>query len=247
MSVRDERPLDAEEALSASLERLRREFCVAVTDDTISAYLQAAFEHVRQASRLESFVPLLAERFARQRLEALTWVEGRIGTGVPLVLFVCRDDAGPSQMALGLFEHHAGGRAVGWSGGTRPATAVSPAVVEAMAERGIDLSEEFPKPCTQEVLHAADVVVRLGDARLCEELPGRRYVDWRLPVVRDESLAGARALRDELEARVLSLLAELAAASSGRAHRPTGAAARPALRQAEPSSAGAPTPEASAQ
>lgn len=101
-------------------------------------------------------LPLLAEPFARQRLRALADV------GIPTVLFLCTHNAGRSQMALGFFEHFAGGQAVAWSGGSEPGIGVNPAAVEAMAERGIDISREYPKPWTDEIVRAADVIVTMG-------------------------------------------------------------------------------------
>ncbi len=98
--------------------------------------------------------PLLAEKFARQRLHALATVEGRSQDGRPTVSFLCTHNAGRSQMALGFFQHLAGGAAVAWSGGSEPASTINPAAVEAMRERGIDISAEFPKPWTEEVVRA---------------------------------------------------------------------------------------------
>jgi len=102
-------------------------------------------------------------------------VEGHPGTGVPAVLFLCTHNAGRSQMALGFFAAFAADRATGWSGGTAPGGVVDPAVVAAMAEAGIDIAREFPKPWTEEIVRAADVVISMGCGDACPMIPGRRY------------------------------------------------------------------------
>jgi len=102
-----------------------------------------------------TFLPLMAERFARQRLKALARVEDKAGDGVPVVLFLCVHNAGRSQMALGWFNHLAGDRAIAWSGGSEPGAEINAAAVAAMAEVGIDISEEFPKSWTEEIVRAA--------------------------------------------------------------------------------------------
>jgi arsenate reductase len=127
----------------------------------------------------------------------------------PAVLFLCVHNAGRSQMALGWFQHLAGGRAVAWSGGSEPGHQVNPAAVTAMREVGIDISAEFPKPWTDEVLRAADVVVTMGCGDACPVFPGTRYEDWTLADPAGQDVAAVRPIRDEIEQRVRSLLAEL--------------------------------------
>nr|WP_245675483.1 arsenate reductase ArsC [Micromonospora halophytica] len=112
-------------------------------------------------------------------------------------------------MALGFLTHLAGDRAVAWSGGSEPGNQVSPAAVAAMAERGIDISEEFPKPWTDEVVRAADVVVTMGCGDACPVFPGTRYENWDLDDPAGLDLAGVRPIRDEIERRVRRLLDEL--------------------------------------
>jgi arsenate reductase len=125
------------------------------------------------------------------------------------VLFLCTHNSGRSQMALGFFVHHAGDAAIAWSGGPHPADSINTAVVEAMNERGIDISEEFPKPWTTEVLQAADVVVTMGCGDECPYFPGKRYEDWVLDDPADLQLQSVRPIRDEIERRVLDLIASL--------------------------------------
>ena len=118
-----------------------------------------------------NYLPLLAERFLRQRLHALAKVEDKHDAGVPVVLFLWTHNAGRSQMALGFFTHLAADRAIAWSGGSEPATRINPSAIEAMRERGIDISGEFPKPWTNEVVRAADVVVTMGCGDACPVIP----------------------------------------------------------------------------
>ena len=127
----------------------------------------------------------------------------------PTVLFLCTHNAGRSQMALGFFNALAGGRAVGYSGGSDPADRVNPAVVAAMAEKGIDITAEQPKRWTDEMVQSADVVVTMGCGDTCPVIPGRRYEDWVLPDPAGQPLEAVRPVRDEIETRVRHLLAEL--------------------------------------
>jgi arsenate reductase len=129
--------------------------------------------------------------------------------GRPTVLFLCTHNAGRSQMALGFLRALAGGRAVGWSGGSEPATALNPVAVEAMRERGIDITGEFPRLWTEQIARAADVVVTMGCGDACPVLPGGRYEDWQLDDPAGRDLADVRRIRDEVERRVRGLLIQL--------------------------------------
>ena len=131
------------------------------------------------------------------------------GGDVPAVLFLCVHNAGRSQMALGWFRRLAGDRAVAWSGGSEPADAINPSAVAAMAEVGIDITGEFPKPWTDEVVRAADVVVTMGCGDTCPFYPGTRYVDWELDDPAGQDVVAVRPIRDEIHRRVRALLLEL--------------------------------------
>ena len=133
------------------------------------------------------------------------------GDGVPIVLFLCVHNAGRSQMALGWFNHLAGGRAIARSGGSEPGHEVNPSAVLAMAEVGIDIAKEFPKPWTDEIVRAADVVVTMGCGDACPIYPGKRYEDWTLDDPAGQDLGTVRRIRDEIDARVQRLIAELLA------------------------------------
>ena len=127
----------------------------------------------------------------------------------PVVLFLCVHNAGRSQMALGWFNHLAASRAVAWSGGSEPAKEVNPSAVLAMAEVGIDIARELPKPWTDAIVEAADVVVTMGCGDACPLFPGVRYEDWDLDDPAGRDLAAVRPIRDEIERRVRQLLADL--------------------------------------
>ncbi|WUI04324.1 arsenate reductase ArsC [Spirillospora sp. NBC_00431] len=112
-------------------------------------------------------------------------------------------------MALGFFTRLAGDGAIGWSGGSEPGDQINPAAVEAMRERGIDITGEFPKPWTTEIARAADVIVTMGCGDACPVFPGKRYLDWTLDDPAGQDLAAVRPIRDEIEQRVRDLLTDL--------------------------------------
>ncbi|GAA0593893.1 arsenate reductase ArsC [Kribbella sandramycini] len=128
---------------------------------------------------------------------------------MPEVLFVCVHNAGRSQMAAALLDHHAAGRVVVRSAGSQPADQLNPAVVEAMAELGLDISKEFPKPLTEDAVQAADVVITMGCGDECPYFPGKRYLDWKLDDPAGQGLDAVRPIRDEIDTRVRALLDEL--------------------------------------
>ncbi len=134
---------------------------------------------------------------------------------LPVVLFVCVHNAGRSQMAAALLRRNAGGRVVSRSAGSAPAAEVNPAVVAAMAEIGLDLSRESPKPLTDDAARAADVVVTMGCGDACPIYPGKRHVAWELPDPAGLDVAGVRPIRDDIERRVRRLLTELTSCSDG--------------------------------
>jgi protein-tyrosine-phosphatase len=132
----------------------------------------------------------------------------------PEVLFVCVHNAGRSQMAAALLGHHAGGSVRVRSAGSAPASEINPKVVAAMAELGLDLSREFPKPLTGEAVEAADVVVTMGCGDACPAFPGKRYLDWELPDPAGKTLDEVRTIRDSIDERVRVLLTDLGVTSA---------------------------------
>ncbi|MEV7088815.1 arsenate reductase ArsC [Streptomyces sp. NPDC093085] len=127
----------------------------------------------------------------------------------PSVLFVCVHNAGRSQMAAAFLTHLARGRVEVRSAGSAPADAVNPAAVQAMAERGVDLSAETPKILTVDAVRASDVVITMGCGDTCPVFPGKRYLDWKLDDPAGQGVEAVRPIRDEIERRVRSLLTEL--------------------------------------
>ena len=136
--------------------------------------------------------------------------------GTPEVLFMCVHNAGRSQMAAALLERHAAGRVVVRSAGSAPAGEVNPAVVAVMAEVGIDVSKEVPKPITDDAARAADVVVTMGCGDACTFYPGKRYLDWPLDDPAGKTVEEVRPIRNEIDRRVRALLAELVPATDAR-------------------------------
>ena len=198
-----------EQALHSAATRLSQELEGTFSPETIDRFLHASYEDLAAHATIPNHLTLLTERFARQRLQALARVEGRHVDAHPTVLFLCVHNAGRSQMALGFFQHYAKDRAVGWSGGSEPGSQVNPAAVQAMAECGIDISGEFPKPWTDETVKAADVVITMGCGDACPVFPGKRYEEWTLPDPTPGDLKDTRRVRDEIEQRVLRLLEQL--------------------------------------
>ena len=196
-------------AMKTAAARPAKDFDGIFGQQTIERFLHASFDQFAPNAAVTRFLPLLAERFAKQRLQALARVEGLHSDGKPTVLFLCVHNAGRSQMAMGFFTHLAGDAAVAWSGGSEPGNEVNPAAIEAMRERGIDISREYPKPWTDEVVRAADVVVSMGCGDACPIFPGKRYVEWELDDPAGIDVAAVRPVRDEIEHRVRTLLGEL--------------------------------------
>lgn len=196
-------------ALRTAAGRLQERFAGVFSTETIERFLYHSYDEFASRAAVAQWLPLLAERFAVQRLTALARVEGRSDDDRPIVLFLCVQNAGRSQMALGFFEQLAGDSAVGWSGGSEPASQINPAAIDAMAERGIDISREFPKPWTDEVVRAADVIITMGCGDACPVFPGKRYEDWQLDDPAGQGIDAVRPIRDEIQRRVEALMREL--------------------------------------
>jgi arsenate reductase (thioredoxin) len=201
--------LDQQLALLHAATRLTGHFEGTFNAATIERFLYSSYDQFAGRATIANFLPLLAERFARQRLQALAKVEGLSHDGKPIVLFLCTHNAGRSQMAMGFFVHHAGDAAIAWSGGSEPGEQVNPAAIAAMKERGIDISGDYPKPWTDEIVRAADVVITMGCGDACPVFPGKRYEEWTLDDPAGLDVAAVRPIRDEIERRVLHLLDQL--------------------------------------
>jgi arsenate reductase (thioredoxin) len=195
---------------------LTREFAGIFSPETVAACLDESYAGLAAAARIDTFLTLFAERFARERLQASAKVEGKTVTAVPEVLFVCVHNAGRSQMAAALLDHRAQATVHVRSAGSDPSDRLNQAVVEAMSELGLDITKEFPKLLTDEVVKAADVVITMGCGDACPLYPGKRYLDWDLEDPAEKSLATVRRIRDEVDERVQALLAELVPANAHR-------------------------------
>jgi arsenate reductase len=189
-------------------EALEDEFAGTFSRETIVRYIAESVDLLGE-SKVKDFVAVLAHRFARERLKALAQVEGLMTKAQPEVLFVCVHNAGRSQMAAGLVKLRSGGRIHVRSAGSDPSEEINPAVTEAMGELGVDMHEEFPKPLTDEVVRAADVVITMGCGDACPIYPGKRYEDWVLDDPAGQDLETVRRIRSELDARVQQLIVAL--------------------------------------
>jgi arsenate reductase len=203
-----------QEHVSRAVGSLADEFSGVFSRETIQRYVDESLDGISGA-RLSEFVPLFVHRFARERLQALAQVEGKLTKEAPEVLFVCVHNAGRSQMAAALTDLHGERRVHVRSAGSDPADEINPAVAEAMAEVGADLEKEFPKPLNDEFVKAADVVITMGCGDACPIYPGKRYEDWELEDPAGKDIETVRRIRDDIDARVRALLSEIAPEKPG--------------------------------
>jgi arsenate reductase len=199
---------DQRASLASAQSALVDEFSGTFAPETVADCLADSYERLLPAS-IDVYLPLLAQRFARERLRAATRSVPGDDTRVrraPLVLFVCTANSGRSQLAAALVTHRSAGLVETASAGTTPGTAVQEEVLVALEELGIDGADLFPKPLTDEVVAGADVVVTMGCGDSCPVLPGRRYLDWGIADPAGRGLEAVRAIRDDIDARVTELL-----------------------------------------
>jgi arsenate reductase (thioredoxin) len=189
-------------------DRLADEFSGIFSEETIARYLTESTELLDEA-KVMVYVPVLAHRFARERLNALAQAERILEKDQPEVLFVCVQNAGRSQMAAGLLKLRSEGRINVRSAGSAPAGEINPNTVTALEEVGVDLSEAFPKPLTDEVVRAADVVITMGCGDACPIYPGKKYEDWVIDDPAEQDLETVRRIRDQIDERVQKLIGEL--------------------------------------
>ncbi len=201
--------LSPQAVLSRTAQDLAEKYVGVFSAQTVERYVFESYTALRRTAKIHTHLTSLAARFAADRLTALAQSSGALTKDVPEVLFVCVHNAGRSQMAAALLDHHARGRVHVRSAGSAPIHEINPAVTEAMAEIGIDLGDEFPKPLTDDVVAAADCVVSMGCGDACVVYPGKRYLDWALDDPDGQPLEVVRAIRDDLDARVIALLTEL--------------------------------------
>ena len=203
--------LDPETLLVRYADELAARFAGTFTKETVERCVFDSYRELAQSARIHTHLPALTVRFARDRLDAQARVVLDDPAAVPEVLFVCTHNAARSQLAAALLAHHSHGRVHVHSAGTAPAPEVNPTVVQVLREVGVEVGDEFPKPVTDDIVAAADIVVTMGCGDACPVQPGKRYLDWALDDPEGRSLARVRAIRDDIDARVRGLLAELAA------------------------------------
>ena len=161
--------------------------------ETVQRAVEQARDTLGPVAKFPNFLPILTQRFARDQLLAAAQAEGKIATTVPEILFVCVHNAGRSQMAAALAKHQQ----------------VNPLTIQVLAERGIELTEAFPKPLTDDVVHAADVIITMGCGDACPIFPGKRYEDWEVTDPSGQPIEVVRAIRDDIQARVTTLLGQV--------------------------------------
>ncbi|MFZ2963185.1 MAG: arsenate reductase ArsC [Rhodoglobus sp.] len=177
--------------------------------ETVERYVLESYASLLRTSTVKAHVAARTIRFASDRLTALAQAKGAIASPMPEVLFVCEHNAGRSQMAAALLNRLADGRVHVRSAGSAPGSDIAPSVVTSMTELGFDLAEEFPKPLTDDVVQAADVVVTMGCGDACPIYPGKTYLDWDLPDPSGKSIDEVREIRDSIADKVAELLADL--------------------------------------
>ncbi|MBJ2122464.1 arsenate reductase ArsC [Arthrobacter sp. MSA 4-2] len=177
--------------------------------ETVERYVFESYTALARTARITTFLPATTEHFASDRLTALAISKGALASEVPEVLFVCVQNAGRSQMAAALLAVESRGRIHVRSAGSLPAADLDSTVVAAMSEMGLDLSRNYPKPLTDDVVRAADVVITMGCGDSCPIYPGKRYEDWDLPDPAGQNLETVRDIRDRIHDRVKTLVHSL--------------------------------------
>ena len=194
--------------IKQAAQRLKTKFEGTFNAETIERYITDSQTRLESRAKFATWLPVLIERFTHDRLVALARLEvGALDR--PGVLFLCVHNAGRSQMAAGYLRHLAGDRVDVFTGGSDPGFDTNKVVVAAMAEEGIDVSQEYPKPWTDEIARAADVIVSMGCGDACPIYPGKRYEDWELDDPSGQPIEAVRPIRDDIRGRVEALLATL--------------------------------------
>lgn len=201
--------LSPDSVLHRAAERLSHQFAGMVSEETAERVVFESYAALARTASVQTHLPSLAEKFAQDRLTALAQSKGLIVKRVPEVLFVCVQNSGRSQMAAALARQIGGDRVHVRSAGSQPGERILPQVALALAEIDLDVTDEFPKPLTDDVVRAADAVVTMGCGDACPLYPGKRYLDWSLEDPADLDLDGVRRVRDDIRDRVERLITEL--------------------------------------
>jgi protein-tyrosine-phosphatase/DNA-binding transcriptional ArsR family regulator len=188
---------------------LTTRFSGTFSPETIVEYVRESYALLADRARVTRYLPSLTARFSAERLDALARIDDPAPRSTPDILFVCVQNAGRSQLASAILRSLAGDRVRVLTAGSEPAGSINQTIIAALDEIGVSISGEYPKPLTDEVVRAADYVITMGCGDACPIYPGRRYLDWDLPDPAGMSLEGVRAVRDDIDARVRSLLASI--------------------------------------
>lgn len=205
----DSPPQARTDPYAAMVEDLSYSYDGVFSRESVAAAVDAARHVLEPASTIKTYLPILVARQAKEQLMAAAQAEGRIAKSVPELLFVCVHNAGRSQMAAALAEHLSARRVHVRSTGSTPSGEVNPLVIEVLAERGIALSQPYPKPLSDNVVRAADVIITMGCGDACPIYPGKRYEDWDVPDPAGQPIEIVRDIRDDIQFRVTHLLREV--------------------------------------
>ena len=200
---------DLEGVLARLAERLADKFAGIFSKETVGRCTKESYALLAENATVLVHLPALTERFARDRLTAVAQSEFKIAKDKPEILFICVHNAGRSQMAAALAIQISSGAVCVRSAGSAPSDSIPAAVHEAMNEIGSNLAEAFPKPLTDEFVRAADIVITMGCGDACPIYPGKRYEDWELADPAELDAAGVVSVRNDIEARIRTLLTEL--------------------------------------
>jgi arsenate reductase len=179
------------------------------TRESIAAAVTSARDALEPVSTIRTYLPILVSRQAKEQLMSAAQAQGKVTKAIPEILFVCVQNAGRSQMAAALAEHLSARRVHVRSAGSAPAGEINPTVVEVLAERGIDLHTAYPKPLSDSVIRAADVIVTMGCGDVCPIFPGKRYEDWDVADPAGQPLEIVRDIRDDIQSRITALLRQI--------------------------------------
>ncbi|MGW0817060.1 arsenate-mycothiol transferase ArsC [Streptomyces viridiviolaceus] len=202
-------PALPDDRLVAGAARLATRHAGRFAVETVQRLLTDSYQRLAATAHVTTHLVVLAERFTTERLDALAHVQGAPGVGLPRVLFVCSHNAGRSQLAAALLQHRAAGRVTVSSAGTHPGPGIEPYIAQVLTEADADPAGAFPKPLTDEVVRAADIVITMGCGDACPLVPGRRYLDWPVADPDGAPIGVVRRIRDDLDTRITGLPASL--------------------------------------
>lgn len=195
--------------LQRAAEQLAEKYAGIFSAETVERYVFESYTTLSRTAKVRTYLANTSIHFAENRLRALAQAEGKIDSPVPQVLFVCVRNSGRSQIAAALLSHHAGKGVEVRSAGSLPASEIHPLVLDALAQRGIDLTGAFPKPLTDDVVRAADYVITMGCGDACPVYPGKRYLNWEITDPAEATPERVHQIVEEIDERIRSLWSQL--------------------------------------